>query len=616
METIELRRLLSRRVVTDLLEQALELLPGVRLSVQESGGQLLAAVGEGAPTAAGPLTCPLLLSGEPVGLLVAEGSGVQEAAAATVLALLQQVFTRLLERAIENRSLAQETLERYREINLLYNIGETISATLDPEAVPHLVLAEASRIIYTDVGIVLLLDEAGVLVKQAGIGGTELEVAFELAVRPSLAEALLDGRPKILTLEPEDSGVAAVQSVLFAPLKTRERVLGFVLLGRLAERSIFTAGEEKLLMALAGQAAVAVENARLFADVKRQRDAIAEMKNYMDNIFASIASGVITTDVQDLVTILNRAAERILRVNANETMGKPYLRALPGLGPRIAALVDTVKEQDQSVVGYELESELPDRGPVVLQVHLSPLKDNHEQTTGIAIVVDDLTEQRHLEEQVRQVRGTFERYVAPRVVEQLLSDPDRVRLGGVRQEVTILFADVRGFTTFSEKADPEFLVGVLNRHLTLAAEAILAEDGTLDKFIGDAVMAIFNAPLAQPDHALRAVRAALTMQRRVAELHGNLPVTERLSFGAGIVTGLAVVGNVGSPVLQNYTAIGDSVNLASRLQTYAQPGQILMSTTAYAQVCEHVVARELGYVQLKGHSEPDLVLELLGLRES
>jgi class 3 adenylate cyclase len=191
-----------------------------------------------------------------------------------------------------------------------------------------------------------------------------------------------------------------------------------------------------------------------------------------------------------------------------------------------------------------------------------------------------------------------------------------VRLGGVRQEVTILFADVRGFTTFSEKADPEFLVGVLNRHLTLAAEAILAEDGTLDKFIGDAVMAIFNAPLAQPDHALRAVRAALTMQRRVAELHGNLPVTERLSFGAGIVTGLAVVGNVGSPVLQNYTAIGDSVNLASRLQTYAQPGQILMSTTAYAQVCEHVVARELGYVQLKGHSEPDLVLELLGLRES
>lgn len=616
METIELRRLLSRRVVADLLGQALELVPGVRLSVQESGGQLLAAVGQGVPTTAEPLTCPLLLSGEPVGTLVAEGPGVQAAAVAAVLALLQQVFTRLLERALENRSLAQETLERYREINLLYNIGETISATLDPEAVPHLVLAEASRIIYTDVGIVLLLDEAGVLVKQAGIGGPELEVAFESCVRPALAEALLDGRPKILTLEPESEGATVVHSVLFAPLKTRERVLGFVLVGRLAERTIFTAGEEKLLMALAGQAAVAVENARLFADVKRQRDAIAEMKNYMDNIFASIASGVITTDVQDLVTILNRAAERILRVDANETMGKPYFWALPGLGPCIAALVDTVKEQDQSVVGYELRSELPDRGPVVLQVHLSPLKDNHEQTTGIAIVVDDLTEQRHLEEQVRQVRGTFERYVAPRVVEQLLNDPDRVRLGGVRQEVTILFADVRGFTSFSERAEPEFLVGVLNRHLTLAAEAILAEDGTLDKFIGDAVMAIFNAPLSQPDHALRAVRAALMMQRRVAEMHGNLPVTERLSFGAGIVTGLAVVGNVGSPVLQNYTAIGDSVNLASRLQTYAQPGQILMSTTAYAQVCEQVVARELGYVQLKGHSEPDLVLELLGLRES
>jgi adenylate cyclase len=132
--------------------------------------------------------------------------------------------------------------------------------------------------------------------------------------------------------------------------------------------------------------------------------------------------------------------------------------------------------------------------------------------------------------------------------------------------------------------------------------------------MGDAVMAVFNAPLAQPDHALRAVRAAWRMQQAITEVHRRLPEEECLRFGVGIVTGPAVVGNVGSPDLQNYTAIGDSVNLASRLQTHAGPGQILLDARAHERVRQQVVTRELGYVQFKGHSEPDLVFELIDLR--
>jgi len=181
--------------------------------------------------------------------------------------------------------------------------------------------------------------------------------------------------------------------------------------------------------------------------------------------------------------------------------------------------------------------------------------------------------------------------------------------------VTTLFADIRGFTSYSEKLEPEVTVDVLNRYLTLASEAILSEEGTLDKFYGDGVMALFNAPLSQPDHVLRAVRSALKIMDALNEIHQQMLPENRLAFGMGITTGPAVVGSIGSNTIKNYTAIGDSVSLASRLQSHAEPMQILLNVLAYERVRDHVVARELGYVQVKGHSEPDLVFEVLRLKE-
>ena len=334
----------------------------------------------------------------------------------------------------------------------------------------------------------------------------------------------------------------------------------------------------------------------------------------MDQIFANIASGIITTDAQDTIIGLNQAAEHILTVKEEEAKGRSYVEALPGLGQVLAPLVNTVRRQREQFTEHELELDLPYRGQVVLRLHISPLRDNGH-ASGVAIVLDDLTEQRQLEQKVQQVRAAFERHVAPCVVEQVLSDPSSARLGGVRRNVTILFADVRGFVSFGEKVEPEFQIEMLNRHLTRAAEAVMVEQGTLDKFMGDCMMAIFNAPLPQPDHTLRAVRAALDVQRAIAEIHDQLASHERLDFGIGIAAGYAVVGNIGSTKLYNYTAIGDVVNLAYLLQSHAQPGQILLSAPAYEQVKEHIVGQELGFVNLKGHSRPDLVIEVLGLRK-
>jgi adenylate cyclase len=396
-------------------------------------------------------------------------------------------------------------------------------------------------------------------------------------------------------------------SILCVPLRGRDRVIGAIYADSRIRTGIFSDHDLRLLTAFADQAAIAIENARLF-------ESVTAAKALMDNVFASIPSGVLTTDREAAITLLNRAARVIFELGAEPVEGRPYREVLPALTPLLDSLIERLHRRDEPIVGWEVEPELPNRGRVTLSLSLSPLKDPAEGPSGVALVVDDLTERRRLEAKERFIRETFQRYVAPAVVQRLLEEPERLMLGGQRQEVTIFFADIRGFTAFSERCDPEQLVDVLNRYLALAADAVLAEEGTLDKFMGDAVMALFNAPLPQADHVLRAVRAALRVRQAVQQHHLTLPPKERLDYGVGIAVGEAIVGNVGTAQQLNYTAIGASVNLAKRLQENAAAGQILLSREAYERVQEHVAARPLPPLRADGFSGLVQVYELLGWR--
>jgi len=211
------------------------------------------------------------------------------------------------------------------------------------------------------------------------------------------------------------------------------------------------------------------------------------------------------------------------------------------------------------------------------------------------------------------IRETFARYVSPRVVERLLADPTQVSLGGAQQTVTVVFADLRGYTTLAEALPPDQLVDVLNGHLTVAAQAVLACEGTMSQYSGDLVMAIFNAPLAQPDHALRAARTALRLRREMAVYHAKLPAHLRMEFGTGIVTGEAVVGNIGAREWLNYTAIGDTVNLAQRLEELAHGSEILISASTRQTLGAAARVEAWGLVPIRGRSEPVEVYALLGL---
>ncbi|MBN1661752.1 MAG: response regulator [Anaerolineae bacterium] len=218
-----------------------------------------------------------------------------------------------------------------------------------------------------------------------------------------------------------------------------------------------------------------------------------------------------------------------------------------------------------------------------------------------------------LREMQQVIRQTFERYVPVHVVEQLLANPAKVSLGGQQQEVTAFFADLRGYTTLSESLSVEELVDVLNGHLTVAARAVLAYEGTISQYAGDLVMAIFNAPLPQSDHALRAVRAGWKLQSDIAAYHARLPAHLRMQFGIGIASGPAVVGNIGARELLHYTAIGDTINLAQRLEELAPGGRIFMTERTCQLLDCRIDLDCRGPALVRGRSEPVSIYALVDL---
>lgn len=215
----------------------------------------------------------------------------------------------------------------------------------------------------------------------------------------------------------------------------------------------------------------------------------------------------------------------------------------------------------------------------------------------------------------RKIRETFGKYLSPKVVDQLVEDPPE--LGGVDKELSVLFSDIRSFTTLSETMSPQELVNHLNTYLTAMTDVILEDGGYLDKYVGDEVMCFWGAPLPQADHALRACRSALRQMERLRELNAGWPEAIRINIGIGINSGIMTVGNMGSPTKMNYTLTGDNVNLGARLEgTNKEYGtNIIISEYTYGLVKDKVVVRELDNIRVKGKNKPVLIYELVDMAE-
>ncbi|MDE3117489.1 MAG: adenylate/guanylate cyclase domain-containing protein [Nitrospirota bacterium] len=214
------------------------------------------------------------------------------------------------------------------------------------------------------------------------------------------------------------------------------------------------------------------------------------------------------------------------------------------------------------------------------------------------------------------IRGVMARYLSPSVSQWALKDPERLKLGGETRTMTVLFSDLRGFTTLSHKLEPQALVALLNEYMTAMTDIVFRHDGVLDKYIGDAIMAFWNAPMEQPDHATRACHAALDMIARLRELNADWERrgVQRLDLGIGINTGPMVVGNMGSRDRLAYTVMGDAVNVASRLEGLSKEygTQLVIGEATKAEAGQVFAYRFLDVVAVKGRTEPLAVYEVLG----
>lgn len=227
---------------------------------------------------------------------------------------------------------------------------------------------------------------------------------------------------------------------------------------------------------------------------------------------------------------------------------------------------------------------------------------------------------KYVEENIekKKITDAFKKYVAPQVVEEIAKKGGyHIRLGGENRDIAVLFVDIRGFTPMSESLEPEQVVDILNSYLNLTTNSIFANGGTLDKFIGDATMAVFNAPFDLDDYVYRAVKTAWdivsggnAIESKFLERYGK-----SVSFGVGVNCGPAVVGNIGCDFRMDYTAIGDTVNTAARLESNAKRGQVLISENVYEQVKGRITAEPIGEIPLKGKSKGVFVYSLTGIAE-
>jgi adenylate cyclase len=505
--------------------------------------------------------------------------------------------------------------EERSKLLALANTTQAVNSSLELDEVLQLVMDTIIRLTEAERGFLMLRDTQGEMVTRVARNWEQESInPNEFAISRTIIQRVIEsGEPVLTTNAQEDprfggheSIVAhSLRSILCVPLKVKTEMIGVIYADNRIRSGIFKEAERDLLAIFANQAAIAIENARLFASVRHTLAEVTKLKNLMDDIFASIASGVLTADVQNQITLCNRAAEAILGQNIGELVGQRLDEALP---LELQAPLASVRDTDKAVMGLEITHNHPQLGAQDWRLNLSPLKDADQNTQGVAIVLDDMTEHKKLEAQ----RRLLERMVSPAVLAQI--NPDSLQMGGQLCDITVMFADIRGFTSFSEKQSPAELVAVLSRYLAAGAEAVLAQEGTVDKFLGDAVMAWFNAPLPQADHTLRAVRAALDVKSAVEELHAELPPEAHLSFGVGIHYGEAVLGWIGTEKRLEYTAIGDSVNTAKRIQENAAMNQILISKEAYDRVKDQVEASPCAPLKVKGKSEAVDVYEVMGLK--
>ncbi|MBD2525871.1 adenylate/guanylate cyclase domain-containing protein [Nostoc sp. FACHB-133] len=374
----------------------------------------------------------------------------------------------------------------------------------------------------------------------------------------------------------------------------------------------FDRNDEEFMEAFNIQAGVALQNAQLFATVKQQ-------EQMQRDILRSLSNGVVSTDKTGLIIAANESAQRLLGLGVDERLEGKLVNDVIGIKEgdfskwyQDALHAVDLKGRQQYYPDRTLLTTGTEQHSINLSINTIADASDNEQVRGALVVMEDISDEKRL-------KSTMYRYMTQELAEELLKLDD-AKLGGDRKEVSILFSDIRGYTTLTENLEAEEVVSMLNEYFESMVEAVFKHKGTLDKYIGDAIMAVFGSPLALEEHAWMAVQTSLEMRHRLHEFNQRRYVDDkpRIKIGIGINSDTVISGNIGSSKRMEFTAIGDGVNLGSRLESVSkQYGcDIIISHNTFKPCQDNIWARELDYIRVKGRNEPVAIYELLGLRSN
>lgn len=404
-------------------------------------------------------------------------------------------------------------------------------------------------------------------------------------------------------LSPEMKSAAAF------PVKTPSEFLGvFVLNSKV--RGYYNRERFNFLDSFTKLAGGMLHNAKLFQEMKEYLKKIEEMERYQENIFTSMTNLLLTVDKNGKIRYFNTTARKAMELH-DDDIGKE-LRVLfkDKLGKKTLKLIEENKKQE--VLGIEgIFKSVKD---IDFSLNISPLKSKNGRNEGQTLLFTDQTRERALQQEMskvveerRLIKDMFSRYLSADLVQHLVDQPDLVRPFGAKKEATIFFADIRGYTSFSEGKDPEYIIEILNEYFQEAVEVVIRHQGFIDKFIGDCIMAAWGVPLQTVEEdAVNAVACAIEIQKLVDSTKRTFfkGKASKLKIGIGMHTGPLVAGNLGSVRRMDYTVIGDTVNIAARLEGVAKAGEVIITSETKKYLGDHFVLEKRDPVRVKGKARP------------
>jgi adenylate cyclase len=364
---------------------------------------------------------------------------------------------------------------------------------------------------------------------------------------------------------------------------------------------LFTADDERHIVDLAAQMAAAIDSAQF-------SEQVVTIESYM---LRSLTNGVITLGLDGTVSYLNPAACRILHLDAKTSVGLPLAELFDGFNAWIIEAVDEAHAsgEEKALPNSEFFISSEDDW-VAANLTIVPLRDARKSDLGTMLVLEDIQREREL-------RRTMSRYMSNEVIDRLLINPEGV-LGGYASEVTILFSDIRGFTSLTERLGASDTVSMLNEYFSFMEDVVTNRSGTIDKYIGDAIMALFGAPFSSVNDAANAVQAAVDMFQVLQFLNGRRAAEGKaaIRIGVGIGTGTVITGNIGSPKRMDFTVIGDPINLASRIESTNKVygTEILVCGETWSRLAKPPRARRIDTVHVRGQTKPTELWEILAHR--